>query len=146
MSVWNMGFSVAAPAPWAQAWEINMISLRFFLGVPAAGRPSARLVKSGGPLAARNSFATQALGDMVAPFRAFALLQAPMDQDLKATLSRIAEALDRLAPPPEPPARRPPPAPPSADINGAEAYVWQAAGHRLEAVIKVNRVDLALLQ
>ena len=58
-----------------------------------------------------------------------------MDQDLKATLSRIAEALDRLAPP----------APPSADIAAAEAYVWHAAGHRLEAVPKVNRVDLDLL-
>ena len=64
-----------------------------------------------------------------------------MDQDLKATLSRIAEALDRLAPP----------APPSADIDAAEAYVWHAGpshlgGHRLEAVLKVNRVDLDLLQ
>ena len=59
-----------------------------------------------------------------------------MDQDLKATLSRIAEALDRLAPP----------APAGADIDGAEAYVWHAAGHRLEAVPKVNRVELDLLQ
>ena len=59
-----------------------------------------------------------------------------MDQDLKATLSRIAEALDRLAPP----------APPSADIEAAEAYVWHAAGHRLEAIPKVNRVNLDLLQ
>ena len=59
-----------------------------------------------------------------------------MDQDLKATISRIADALDRLAPP----------APPSADINAAEAYVWHAAGHRLEAVLKVNRVNLDLLQ
>ena len=58
-----------------------------------------------------------------------------MDQDLKATLSRIAEALDRLAPP----------APASADITAAEAYVWHAAGHRLEAVPKVNRVNLDLL-
>ena len=58
-----------------------------------------------------------------------------MDQDLKATLSRIAEALDRLAPP----------APPSADIGAAEAYVWHAAGHRLEMVPKVNRVNLDLL-
>jgi len=58
-----------------------------------------------------------------------------MDQDLKATLSRIAEALDRLAPP----------APATADIAAAEAYVWHAAGHRLEAVPKVNRVDLDLL-
>ncbi|MEA2802947.1 MAG: uncharacterized protein QOE49_3042, partial [Rhodospirillaceae bacterium] len=58
-----------------------------------------------------------------------------MDQDLKATLSRIAEALDRLAPT----------APASADITAAEAYVWHAAGHRLEAVPKVNRVSLDLL-
>ncbi|WP_300780892.1 ATP-binding protein [Enhydrobacter sp.] len=59
-----------------------------------------------------------------------------MDQDLKATLSRIAEALDRLAP--SPPAR--------ADLAGFEAYVWHAAGNRLEAVPRVNRVDLDLLQ
>ncbi|MCX7366807.1 MAG: DUF815 domain-containing protein, partial [Alphaproteobacteria bacterium] len=59
-----------------------------------------------------------------------------MDQDLKATLSRIVEALDRLAPPP----------PTLADMNGAEAYVWHAAGHRLEAVTRVNRVELDLLQ
>lgn len=59
-----------------------------------------------------------------------------MDQDLKSTLSRIAEALDRLAPP----------APPTATIDEAEAYVWHATGHRLEAVPKVNRVDLELLQ
>src|SRR4249920_414569 len=58
-----------------------------------------------------------------------------MDQDLKATLSRIAEALDRLAPP----------APAGADIAAAEAYVWHAAGHRLEAVPKVNRVPIELL-
>ncbi len=59
-----------------------------------------------------------------------------MDQDLKDTLSRIAEALDRLAPP----------APKGADIKSAEAYIWHAAGHRLEAVAKVNRVELDLLQ
>ncbi|HSS85538.1 MAG TPA: ATP-binding protein [Reyranella sp.] len=59
-----------------------------------------------------------------------------MDQDLKATLSRIAEALDRLAPA----------AAASADMEGAEAYVWHAAGHRLEAVPKVNRVPIELLK
>src|SRR5689334_9933849 len=59
-----------------------------------------------------------------------------MDQDLKATLSRIAEALDRLAPA----------EPPSADMAKFEAYVWHAMGHRLEAVKRVNRVDLDLLQ
>src|ERR1051325_8869444 len=59
-----------------------------------------------------------------------------MDQDLKATLSRIAEALARLAPA----------AAASADMDGAEAYVWHAAGHRLEAVPKVNRVPIELLK
>ena len=59
-----------------------------------------------------------------------------MDQDLKAALSRIAEALYRLAPP----------APAGADIAAAEAYVWHAAGHRLEAVPKVNRVPIDLLK
>lgn len=58
-----------------------------------------------------------------------------MDQDLKATLSRIVEALDRLAPP----------VVAGADIEAAEAYVWHATGHRLEAVPRVNRVDLDLL-
>jgi predicted AAA+ superfamily ATPase len=69
---------------------------------------------------------------MVAPFAA----QATMDQDLKTLLSRVAEALDRLAPP----------APSGADMNSAEAYVWHAAGHRLEAVPRVNRVDIDLLK
>ena len=59
-----------------------------------------------------------------------------MDQDLKATLSRIAETLDRLAPA----------KPVSADIAAFEAYIWHAAGNRLEAVPRVNRVDLDLLQ
>jgi predicted AAA+ superfamily ATPase len=59
-----------------------------------------------------------------------------MDQDLKATLSRIVEALDRLAPA----------APKSADMDSAEAYVWHATGHRLEAVPKVNRLPIELLK
>ena len=45
------------------------------------------------------------------------------------------QALDRLAPS----------TPASADIAAAEAYVWHAAGHRLEAVSRVNRVSLDLL-
>ena len=69
---------------------------------------------------------------MVAPF----WRPAPMDQELKVALSRIVEALDRLAP-----AKLP-----GADLDTAEAYVWHASGHRLEAVPKVNRVPLGLLQ
>jgi predicted AAA+ superfamily ATPase len=73
---------------------------------------------------------------MVAPFRQPSTFPATMDQDLKATLSRIAETLDRLAPA----------KPASADIAAFEAYIWHAAGNRLEAVPRVNRVDLDLLQ
>src|SRR5579885_3808480 len=59
-----------------------------------------------------------------------------MDQDLRTLLSRVAEALDRVAPP----------APASADMDAAEAYIWHAAGRRLEAVPRVNRVDIDLLK
>jgi len=51
-------------------------------------------------------------------------------------LSRIADALDRIAPP----ARI------SADLDAADAFVWHAEGARLEAVAKVNRVDISLLK
>src|SRR6476620_5562547 len=114
-----------APAPCAHASEINIRLLR------SSGRP-----KSARTIAALGRFATQVRSDMVAPFSARHGPRMTMDQDLKATLSRIAEALDRLAPP----------APAGTDMAAAEAYVWHAAGHRLEAVPKVNRVDLDLLQ
>lgn len=51
-------------------------------------------------------------------------------------LTRIADALDRLAPPP--------PAP--LDLSRADAFVWQTAPDRLEPVPAVNRVAIALLQ
>ncbi len=55
------------------------------------------------------------------------------DNDL---FQRVADALDRLAPP----------APASRDLARATAYVWHASPARLEPVAKVNRVDLALLK
>jgi predicted AAA+ superfamily ATPase len=55
---------------------------------------------------------------------------------LQPLLTRIAEALERLAPP----------APKTADPNAADAFVWHAEGERLDAVAKVNRVDLDLLR
>lgn len=58
------------------------------------------------------------------------------DSDQGVLLRRIAEALERLAP-----AR-----PPSALLDSADAFVWHADGERLEAVTKVNRVDLSLLK
>ena len=49
-------------------------------------------------------------------------------------LQRIAEALERLAPPP----------PPSPDLAAADAFVWE--GQSLRPVRKVARIDLELLQ
>lgn len=57
-------------------------------------------------------------------------------QDIAPLLARIADALDRLAPP----------SGPVPDFSAADAYVWQPAPDRLVPVPKVSRVDLALLQ
>lgn len=50
-------------------------------------------------------------------------------------LQRIAEALERISPPPKP----------MPDFT-APAYVWHAEGQNLERVDTVNRVELGLLQ
>ena len=50
-------------------------------------------------------------------------------------LLRIAEALERLAPPPQR----------SPDFGAADAFLWQVAPDRLAPVPNVSRVDLALL-
>jgi uncharacterized protein len=49
---------------------------------------------------------------------------------------RIAEALERLAPPP----------PPAPEIAAADAFVWHADRGALQPAPKVNRVDIALLR
>ena len=51
-------------------------------------------------------------------------------------LSRIAEALDRLAPP----------HPAAPDFDAAEAFIWRAERGTLAPVARVNRVDLSLLR
>jgi len=51
-------------------------------------------------------------------------------------LTRMAEALERLAPPP----------PPAPDFAAAEAFVWHADDGRLAPVQRVNRVDIGLLR
>ncbi|MBB3770420.1 hypothetical protein FHS55_001006 [Angulomicrobium tetraedrale] len=60
----------------------------------------------------------------------------PTPDDLAHTLSRIADALERIAP-----ARAA-----RADFTAADAFVWIAAEKRLEPVPRVNRVDMALLR
>jgi hypothetical protein len=54
----------------------------------------------------------------------------------RPVLRRIADALDRLAPP----------AHPASDLEAADAFVWHADREWLEPVPSVNRVDLELLQ
>ena len=58
------------------------------------------------------------------------------DSNQLSLLRRVADALDRLAPP----------APASATLDKADAFVWHADGSRLEAVAKVSRIDLDLLR
>jgi predicted AAA+ superfamily ATPase len=53
-----------------------------------------------------------------------------------ALIRRIADALERLAPPP----------PASAGLDAGDAFIWHADGDRLEVVPKVNRVDIGLLK
>jgi len=61
----------------------------------------------------------------------------PLSQTrIVAALERIAEALERLAPPPAA----------IADLSSADAYLWRSDIRRLEAVPRVNRVDLSLLK
>ena len=58
------------------------------------------------------------------------------DSNQLSLLRRVADALDRLAPP----------APASATLDKADAFVWHADGSRLEAVGRVSRIDLDLLR
>ena len=55
--------------------------------------------------------------------------------DLATHLIRIAEALERLAPP----------APLAPDFAVAEAFVWRASGETFQPIARVNRTPLALL-
>ncbi|CAM4190498.1 ATP-binding protein [Palleronia rufa] len=50
-------------------------------------------------------------------------------------VERIAQALERLAPPPRP----------APDLAAVQAFLWQVDPDRLEPVAEVNRVDLDLL-
>ncbi|MFP6712951.1 MAG: ATP-binding protein [Rhodospirillales bacterium] len=55
--------------------------------------------------------------------------------ELEPVLERIADALDRLAPP----------ASKSHDLTGADAFVWHSNPESLEPIHKVNRIELDLL-
>ncbi len=53
-----------------------------------------------------------------------------------SALNRIAEALERISPAP----------PPAPNFKKHDAFVWASSPPALDPVVKVNRVDLALLQ
>jgi len=59
-----------------------------------------------------------------------------MDQRLLGAVLRIAEALERLAPPP----------PAKVDLLAADAFIWQAESARLYPVAEVSRVAIDLLR
>ena len=58
------------------------------------------------------------------------------DRDLPALLRRIADALERIAPP----------AGPAADLDASDAFVWHVDRGWLEPVHQVNRVEIGLLR
>jgi len=60
----------------------------------------------------------------------------PAADDVQRLLARIADALERIAPPP----------PAAPDPDAADAFVWQTGPDRLVPVAEVNRVDIALLE
>lgn len=63
-------------------------------------------------------------------------MTSPSEDPVLAPLTRIAEALERLAPPPLD----------AQDLGRADAFNWSASTGSLEPVPHVNRVDMALLQ
>jgi uncharacterized protein len=62
--------------------------------------------------------------------------EASSDAQLDEAFNRIADALERLAPP----------APAVPDFDEADAFVWHPEGRRLAPVARVNRVEMALLK
>jgi uncharacterized protein len=58
------------------------------------------------------------------------------DHNLQPLLQRIADALERLAPPTAP----------ASDLDAADAFVWHADRSWLEPVHQVNRVEIGLLR
>jgi hypothetical protein len=59
-----------------------------------------------------------------------------VDAELERLLRRVADTLERLAPP----------APGGAALDQADAFIWHAEDRRLQAVAAVNRVPLDLLK
>ena len=59
-----------------------------------------------------------------------------MNQPIIDLVTRIAEALERMAPPPVP----------KLDLTGADGFVWHPSPAHLAPVKRISRVDIGLLQ
>jgi predicted AAA+ superfamily ATPase len=82
-------------------------------------------------------FAVSTGCDSVGGFVAAGFLRLmTFDPDLLPLLHRIADALERLAPP----------APPTIDLDAADAFVWHADRGWLEPIYRVNRIEIGLLR
>jgi uncharacterized protein len=64
------------------------------------------------------------------------MTKPPLPDETQSRLERIAQALERLAPP----------SPPETDLASATAFIWHAASRSLEPIAHVNRVDIGLLR
>lgn len=106
------------PATWAKAGDMNIET------------PQKKI--AGGYIAVQGCIATLLAMGATSGYQA----ELMSDQQLFARLDRIAAALERLAPAPGP----------AASPAAASAFVWHADPPRLEAVVRVNRVDLDLLK
>jgi predicted AAA+ superfamily ATPase len=100
-------------------------------GTAAPSRHAARVLDAGSRMAVSAS-----RPDPAEAQNAMTDATAPSDAALLPLLGRIAEALERLAPP-----KAQPFAP-----QAAEAFVWQADPDTLSPVPRVNRVELPLLK
>ena len=63
------------------------------------------------------------------------MTQDPLDQ-INRKLDSLIDVLSRLAPPPLP----------ESDLGAADCFVWNAETGRLDPVVRVNRVDIALIK
>ena len=61
---------------------------------------------------------------------------SPAQAATHALMTRIAEALERLAPPP----------PPAASLDAADGFVWRGAEDRLVPVPAISRIEIELLK
>ena len=112
----------------------------FLLDTGMAESTFGRKVINDGKLVARLRSGKGITTNTLEKVRKFIISNSPNSQTNSETnddiLSRIADALDRIAPPKKE----------GNTLEESDAFVWHADGQYLEAIYKVNRVDILLLK